>query len=494
MLMKESSASLVAFGLWLILSCPVVISQDQPTPTESSKSQSGAQPATAEPRALKLCSACVRANMEFLASDALRGRGSATADELIAATYAASQLRAYGIAPAGDRGGYIQRAVLQQPKVIAPPQLKFKPPGTTEQSIWTYGKEFSVLRLSKTQFSGPLRVIKVDQDVAEASGSVVLIRGSDRRKLRARALALASAGAVAAILTASAERAAQFQRKAGPLPKLPSNLKGQEASDLEAGFNLLEVSPDAAKALEALPEDTTLNFTASSTSETKYTWNAVGILSGSDPALQHLAVLLSAHLDHLGIGPAVNGDEIYNGADDDASGVSAVLELARVLGAGPKPRRTVIFALFGSEETGRFGSQYFLRNPPLPLKQIAADLEFEMLGRADPAVPLDMMWLTGWERSNLGPALVEHGARLAGDPRPEQNFFARSDNYLLAKQGIVAQTISSYGLHRDYHQPSDDLAHIDFEHLDAAIGSLLCTVQWLVNSSFTPKWNEGGKP
>jgi hypothetical protein len=494
MLMKESSASLVAFGLWLVLSCPVVISQDQPTPTESSKSQSGAQPATAEPRALKLCSACVRANMEFLASDALRGRGSATADELIAATYAASQLRAYGIAPAGDHGGYIQRAVLQQPKVIAPPQLKFTPPGTTEQSIWTYGKEFSVLRLSKTQFSGPLRVIKVDQDVAEASGSVVLIRGSDRRKLRARALALASAGAVAAILTASAERAAQFQRKAGPLPKLPSNLKGQEASDLEAGFNLLEVSPDAAKALEALPENTTLNFTASSTRETRYTWNAVGILLGSDPALQPSAVLLSAHLDHLGIGPAVNGDEIYNGADDDASGVSAVLELARVLGAGPKPRRTVIFALFGSEETGRVGSQYFLRNPPLPLKQIAADLEFEMLGRPDPAVPLDMMWLTGWERSNLGPALVEHGARLAGDPRPEQNFFARSDNYLLAKQGIVAQTISSYGLHRDYHQPSDDLAHIDFEHLDAAIGSLLRPVQWLVNSSFAPKWNEGGKP
>jgi len=189
-----------------------------------------------------------------------------------------------------------------------------------------------------------------------------------------------------------------------------------------------------------------------------------------------------------------NGDDIYNGADDDASGVTTVLELARMLGTGPKPKRTVVFALFGSEETGRFGSRYFLRNPPLPLKQIVVNLEFEMLGRADPAVPPDTVWLTGWERSNLGPALAERGAHLVGDPHPEQNFFPRSDNYGLAKQGIVAQTVSSYGLHRDYHQPSDDLAHIDFEHLDAAIGSLLPAVQWLVNSSFTPRWNEGGRP
>ena len=190
----------------------------------------------------------------------------------------------------------------------------------------------------------------------------------------------------------------------------------------------------------------------------------------------------------------MNGDDIYNGADDDACGVTAVLELARMLGRAPRPKRTVIFAFFGSEETGRFGSQYFLRNPPLPLKQIAVNLEFEMLGRPDPAVPPGTVWLTGWERSNLGPVLADHGARLVGDPHPEQNFFARSDNYTLAKQGIVAQTISSYGMHRDYHKPSDDLAHIDFKHLDGAIGSLLQPLQWLVNSSFTPKWNEGGKP
>lgn len=495
MAVKKFFASLPTLGFLLIFLSAAVLCQDQNqrTQAEAGKTQAPARPSAVPLRAPKLCTACVRAHMEFLASDALRGRGGATADELIAATYAASQLRAYGIAPAGDHGGYIQRVELQQPNLTAPPQLTFTPPGG-EPAIWTYGREFAVLSLTNAHFSGPLLVISLDEDVPQASGCVILIRGGDERKQRAEALALASAGAVAAILTTSADRAARFQQKAGQWPQLPANLEGQDATDLEASLNLLEVSPDAARALEALPENTLLNFTSTSTSEQKYTWNAVGILQGSDPSLQRMAVLLSAHLDHLGIGTAVNGDDIYNGADDDASGVTAVLELAHMLARGPKPKRTVIFALFGSEETGRFGSRYFLRNPPLPLKQIVVNLEFEMLGRPDPAVPPGTVWLTGWERSNLGPVLAEHDTHLVGDPHPKQNFFARSDNYALAKQGVVAQTISSYGLHRDYHKPSDDLAHIDFKHLDAAIGSLLQPVQWLVNSSFAPKWNERGKP
>jgi len=204
--------------------------------------------------------------------------------------------------------------------------------------------------------------------------------------------------------------------------------------------------------------------------------------------------LLSAHLDHLGIGVPVNGDDIYHGADDDASGTTAVLELARVLGRRPRPRHTVIFALFGSEETGGLGSTYFREHAPVPLKEIAVNLEFEMIGRRDPSVNGDTLWLTGWERSNLGPELAAHGARLVGDPHPAEDFFARSDNYLLALDGVVAQTISSYGLHGDYHQPSDDLAHLDFRHMDAAIGALLQPIAWLVNSDFRPQWNPGGQP
>jgi aminopeptidase YwaD len=469
-----------------------VFGQTGGAPTPASSQPGFARTAAPAP---SVCAACIRAHMEFLGSDALRGRGSGTADELVAATYVASQLRAYGIAPAGDKGGYLQRATLQQPKFTGPPQLTFTQPGTGgEKTSWTCGKEFAVLYLAQTHFSGKLHVINADEDDPQAAGAVVLILGNDRKRQRAKASSLGDKGAVAAIIATSAERAAQFQQRAKELPTLPVRIEGEDASGLGSDFNLLEASPEAATILKGLPENTTLSFDGPSASEKKYTWNALGILRGSDPILQQTAVLLSAHLDHLGIGQPVNGDDIYNGADDDASGTTAVLELARALGSGPKPRRTVIFALFGSEETGGQGSTYFLQHPPVPLKQIAVNLEFEMLGRADPAVSADTVWLTGWERSNLGPMLAARGAKLIGDPHPAQNFFARSDNYVLAKKGVVAQTVSSYGMHSDYHQPSDDVAHINFQHMDAAIGSLLGPVRWLVNSSFTPRWNEGGEP
>jgi Zn-dependent M28 family amino/carboxypeptidase len=296
----------------------------------------------------------IRGEMEFLASDALQGRGSGTHDELLAATYIASQLREIGIEPAGDNGGYIQDV----------------------------SGEFNFYREGKKQWN---------------------------------------------------------------------------------------------------------------------TRNVIGILHGrgqksKDAKLKDQVILLTAHLDHLGKGKAVNGDDIYNGADDDASGCVAVLQLARALARGKAPRRTVLFVFFGSEETGGQGNQYFLEHPPVPLTTIAANLEFEMIGRPDPEVKPDELWLTGFDRSNLGLVLAKHGARLVADPRPKQNFFQRSDNYALAKKGIVAHTVSSFGLHADYHRPSDDIAHLDFTHMEQAIHSMLGPVKWLANSPFKPEWVEGKKP
>jgi hypothetical protein len=224
------------------------------------------------------------------------------------------------------------------------------------------------------------------------------------------------------------------------------------------------------------------------------TTNVIGILRGSDPVLAKETILLSAHLDHLGVGKEVNGDKIYNGADDDASGVTAVLELAAVLAADTKPKRTVVFVLFGSEEIGGWGARYFQEHPPVPVESIVANLEFEMIGRPDSAVAAKTLWLTGYERSDLGEQLAKHGARLVADPHPDQNFFQRSDNYVLARKGIIAHTVSSYGLHSDYHEPSDDLAHVDFAHMTEAISSMVEPVRWLVNTDFKPKWKEGSRP
>jgi len=224
-----------------------------------------------------------------------------------------------------------------------------------------------------------------------------------------------------------------------------------------------------------------------------HTRNVIGWLEGREPKLRKQVILLTAHFDHLGIGPAVDGDNIYNGADDDASGCVAVLQLARAL-AATHPKRTVMFVFFGSEETYGQGADYFLEHPPMPLADIVANLEFEMIGRPDSAVQPDELWLTGFERSNLGRALAKHGAKLVPDPHPEKNFFQRSDNYALAKKGIIAHTVSSFGLHNDYHRPSDDLAHIDFNHMEEAIHSMLGPVEWLANSDFKPEWVEGKRP
>jgi Zn-dependent M28 family amino/carboxypeptidase len=291
----------------------------------------------------------IRGAMEFLASDAMQGRASGSHDELLAATYLASQLREIGIEPAGDDGGYIQNV----------------------------SGEFNFYREGKKQWN---------------------------------------------------------------------------------------------------------------------TRNVIGKLEGRDEKMKDQVILLTAHMDHIGIGKPVNGDNIYNGADDDASGCVAVLQLARALAHEKAPKRTVLFVLFGSEETGGQGNGYFLQHPPVPIKNIVANLEFEMIGRADSAVKPDELWLTGFDRSNLGPELAKHGAHLVADPHPKQNFFQRSDNYALAKQGIVAQTVSSFGLRKDYHQPGDDVAHIDFAHMEHAVHSMLEPVKWLANSEFKPEWVEGKKP
>ena len=446
----------------------------------------------------RVCAPCIRAHMDMLASDALRGRGSGTPDEWLAATYVAAELEQYGMAPAGDNGTYVQRGVVLQPKLKAAPVLRYGAAGG--EAMFQYGQDFEFDYFPRLAFEGPLQRVDMDAQPDPAKvkvnkGAVVLLLGKDREKLQGAAFGVLTGGA-AAVLIAAGDDEKAWARRAQEWPKPPKRLEGQAAGLGGDDFgDFIVLSHAVFSQVRDLAEGTRFSLTSEiGETETSYTWNAVGKIEGRDPVLRSSVVLLSAHLDHLGIGREVHGDAIYNGADDDASGTTAVLELARSLALGPRPRRTVIFALFGSEELGGLGSTWFQEHPPVRLEHIAANLEFEMLGRPDPKYPQDTLWLTGWERSNLGPALAAHGAKLETDKRPDQHFFMRSDNYVLAKRGIVAQTVSSYGMHGDYHQPSDDLAHIDFPHMTKAIGSLIRPVASLVNSTFAPKWNVGGRP
>jgi Zn-dependent M28 family amino/carboxypeptidase len=274
------------------------------------------------------------------------------------------------------------------------------------------------------------------------------------------------------------------------LPNLPGRIAGQAKGE---GFAVIALRKEALDTVLALPAGARAEFTgAVEQSDGGATWNAIGVLRGTDTDGE--AIMLSAHLDHLGVNESLTGDKIFNGADDDASGCVAVLELARVLAAGKRPRRTVYFICFGSEERGGFGARYFISNSPVPLEKIVADFNFEMLGRPDAKVPPGTLWLTGYERSTLGPELVKQGAALVADPHPDQNFFQRSDNYTLAQRGVIAHTVSSFGLHTDYHRVSDDVSKIDFPFMTRSINSLVKPIQWLSNTRFRPEWLPGQKP
>ena len=172
-------------------------------------------------------------------------------------------------------------------------------------------------------------------------------------------------------------------------------------------------------------------------------------------------------------------DTIFNGADDDASGSVAVLELAEALARGRRPKRTIIFTWFGSEESGGYGASHFLDRPPVPLERIVANLEFEMIGRPDSAVAAAhaVAHRLRADRTS-GPRLARQGAKIVQDPHPEQSFFTRSDNIQLARRGVVAQTVSSFGLHDGVSPavrrsaPGRFPAHDRIDSVDARAGAL----------------------
>jgi Zn-dependent M28 family amino/carboxypeptidase len=191
---------------------------------------------------------------------------------------------------------------------------------------------------------------------------------------------------------------------------------------------------------------------------------------------------------------AVGADSICNGADDDASGVVATLKIAQVMRGGARPRRTLLFAAMTGEELGLLGARWYVEHPALPLASMAANLEIEMIGRPDSlAGGPGKAWLTGYDKSTMGDMLAAAGIPLVPDQRPDQQFFQRSDNYALAQRGIVAQTLSSFNLHGDYHQATDEASRADAAHMAAVIEAAARAVRLLADGP-KPEWKPSGRP
>jgi hypothetical protein len=234
--------------------------------------------------------------------------------------------------------------------------------------------------------------------------------------------------------------------------------------------------------------------------------NVAGVLEGSDPKLKNEYVIMSAHLDHVGVGRAINGDTIYNGAMDDASGIASVLEIARLMKeSGLKPKRSVIFLAVAAEEKGELGSRYFAMHPTVDKKQIVADINLDMFM---PLFALRFLEVQGLAESTLGDDIrgiaKAAGVEVQADKEPDQNRFIRSDQYSFIRNGVPSLAFKfgyEFGTPEDkifhdwirdrYHKPSDDLnqpvdkaAAAQFNHI---IANLL---EKVADAPSRPHWKD----
>jgi Zn-dependent M28 family amino/carboxypeptidase len=234
--------------------------------------------------------------------------------------------------------------------------------------------------------------------------------------------------------------------------------------------------------------------------------NVAGMLVGSDPKLKDEYVIMSAHLDHVGVGRAINGDTVYNGAMDDASGIASVLEIARIMKeSGAKPKRSIIFLAVAAEEKGELGSRYFALRPTVDRKKIVADINLDMFM---PLFSLKSIEVQGLAESTLGDtireAAKEYGVVVQADKEPEQNRFIRSDQYSFIREGVPSLAFKfgyDFGTPEDkifhdfvrdrYHKPSDDLGQpvdkVAAAKFDRLIVSLL---QKVADGAARPQWKD----
>ena len=220
--------------------------------------------------------------------------------------------------------------------------------------------------------------------------------------------------------------------------------------------------------------------------------NVAGRLEGSDPALRNEYIVVSAHMDHVGVGVPVKGDSIYNGADDDASGTAGVLELAEALSRpGARPKRSVIYLTVSGEEHGLWGSAWFSEHAPVPMSQIVANLNIDMIGRNWK----DTIVAIGKEHSDLGVTLdrvnrahPELGMSAIDDLWPDENFYFRSDHYNFARKGVPALFFFN-GTHPDYHGPDDEPDRIDAEKESRIVRLVYLMTQDIGNARRRPAWN-----
>jgi Zn-dependent M28 family amino/carboxypeptidase len=269
-------------------------------------------------------------------------------------------------------------------------------------------------------------------------------------------------------------------------------------------FSELLALVDAGKSVPRFPLTARIKAAVTIERAEAQSQNVAGILPGSDPKRRNEYVVLSAHLDHLGIGEPINGDKIYNGAMDNASGVAAVLEVAaRLHKSAVRPARSILFLAVTGEEKGDLGSRYFAANPTVPRGSIVANVNTDMFL---PLFPLRILMVLGLDESDLGKDIQatarELGFEVQADPEPQRNRFVRSDQYSFVKAGVPAlamkvgykentpeAVIAATWTKERYHAPSDDLAQpVDLAAADKYVETILNLAVRIANRPDKPTW------
>ncbi len=220
--------------------------------------------------------------------------------------------------------------------------------------------------------------------------------------------------------------------------------------------------------------------------------NVVGVLRGAVKPDEY--VVVSAHYDHIGTTIPVDGDAICNGADDDATGTTAVVLLAEKMAQDPRSERSIAFVCFSAEEKGLRGSAAFADSPPFPLESIVANINIEMLGRPQEG-KRKSAWITGADYSDFAAIATEalqQGGIEVIEFQQAKALFAQSDNLSFVRKGIVAHSISAGSLHADYHRPSDEVSRIDVPHMTAVIQGMEHVVRAFADRAARPQWTAEG--
>ncbi|MGI9180245.1 MAG: M20/M25/M40 family metallo-hydrolase [Longimicrobiaceae bacterium] len=477
----------------------------------------------ARPAAMTVTEADISGRIEYLASDALRGRDTPSPGLDSAAAYLIREVRAMGLEPAGEDGTFYQRYPFPLRR-LSVDGTRLTIVGPRGQQALQYGRDFFVAGGTRADLDAALVFAGRDfEAVADEAGllrdkiAVFATPGAwtrDWRMLRTRQTSQAQReGARAAIHILdpswTAEQIAQFAAQAGQpvrtlgaeiaFPQFMISHTAAQQLFTAAGVSLDEVwrrAETGEMRPMTLPGLAARGGARVEDLEQTMAPNVVAILPGRDPALRDEYVLLSAHMDHVGVGRPMNGDSIYNGADDNASGTSGLLEIARVLSSLPeRPRRSVVFLWVSGEEKGLLGSRWFADNPTFPIERVVANINADMIGSDRHR---DSVVVIGKDYSTLGEVVNRVNARhpelrltASDDIWPEQQFFYRSDHVNFLRKEIPALFFFT-GVHECYHQPCDTPDFVDAGKAARVATLILHTVREIADADRRPEWDPAG--